>query len=119
MLLNLPTIHGKKMLEKTYDEMFELLNENERVGIMDKDNSMYQIYADLEKLVGKESMRKIHEQYKGQHVIFPQRIYKSEYVQKYISENPNELLSSIAKKFNYSERWVRQLKSKNNRKTIC
>lgn len=86
---------------------------------MDKNNSMYKIYADLENLIGNESMLKIYEQYKGQQITFPQRLYKSEYVKQYIINNPQEQSSSIAKKFNYSERWIQQLKRKNNKGTIC
>lgn len=85
---------------------------------MEKNDSMHKIYAELEKLVGTESMLKIYEQYKGQLVNFPQRIYKSEYVKQYIQENSSERTSAIAKKFNYSERWVQELKRK-NKNTIC
>ena len=85
---------------------------------MEDNDKMYKIYSELDKLVGRESMLKIYNQYKGQLVNFPQRIYKSDYVKQYIQENSTEHSSSIAKKFNYSERWVQELKRK-NKNTIC
>lgn len=66
-------------------------------------------YKEMAELIGLENTYKIYEHYKGQQLNLPQRIYSIEYVEKYVKENYNGVnLGEFAKKFNYSERRIRQ-----------
>ena len=68
------------------------------------------VYCEMAELVGIENTYKIYEHFKGQQMNFPQRIYSIQYVEKYVKENYDGTnLREFAKKFNYSERRIRQL----------
>ena len=68
------------------------------------------VYEEVAEVVGIENAFKIYEHFKGQQMNFPQRIYSQEYVERYVKENYDGTnLREFAKKFNYSERRIRQI----------
>lgn len=81
-------------------------------------SDLVSVYGEMAELVGVENAFKIYEHFKGQQMNFPQRIYSQEYVERYVKENYDGTnLREFAKKFNYSERRVRQiLKEKSTEK---
>lgn len=67
------------------------------------------IYSELLELVGEENTFKIFEYFRGQSATFPQRIYSTQYVARYVREHYDGTnLREFARKFNYSERQIRQ-----------
>lgn len=70
------------------------------------------VYCEIAEIVGTENAFKLYEHFKGQQLNFPQRIYSTEYVEAYVKENYDGTnLREFAKKFNYSERRIRQFLS--------
>ena len=68
------------------------------------------IYQDFFDVLGLELTVKIHENYKGLQVTFPTRLYAKEYIIKLLKEEyTGSNLKDLARKYGYSERWVRKL----------
>lgn len=68
------------------------------------------IYGELIPLLGVEIVECLYYHYRGQQITFPNRLYSSQYVERYIKMNYNgENHRELAKEFNYSERWMRKL----------
>ena len=70
----------------------------------------YDVYEEIRNEIGLENMEKIYKLFKGQQISFPLHLYKPESVKAYIAENPNAEVGTMSRKFEYSERWIRQLK---------
>lgn len=67
------------------------------------------VYCEMVEVVGVENTYKIFEHFKGQAVSFPQRLYSTQYVERYIKEHYDGTnLREFARKFNYSERRIRE-----------
>ena len=45
------------------------------------------IYCEIANAVGAENAVKIHELFKGQQILFPQKLYKKTYIYEYIRTN--------------------------------
>ena len=41
-------------------------------------------------ILGEDNVKKIHENYKGQQVTFPMKLYSKEYIDWYINENKDK-----------------------------
>lgn len=68
------------------------------------------IYMEIAEAVGTETAIAIHKLFKGQQIIFPQKLYKKEYIYNYIRENYNgRNVRELSQKFDYSDRRVRQI----------
>ena len=68
------------------------------------------IYTEIANAMGPDVAVTIHKLFKGQQILFPQRLYKKEYVYAYIKKNyDGSNVRELAKKFDYSERRVRQI----------
>ena len=73
------------------------------------------VYMEIAVEMGPEVATTIHKLFKGQQILFPQRLYKKEYVYSYIRENYNgKNVRELSKKFDYSERRVRQILNSND-----
>lgn len=68
------------------------------------------LYADLASLIGVEATIEVFKQYKGQQISFPVKLESKEFViqQIYLEYDGNNV-KQLAKKYNYSERWIRQI----------
>lgn len=70
------------------------------------------IYREVANNIGVENTVKLYEAFKGQQIVFPQRLYSKEYVNNYILENYNgSNLKEIGRTLGYSDRRIRQLLS--------
>lgn len=68
------------------------------------------VYMEIADKIGIEAAVAIHEMFKGQQIMFPQKLYSKEYIYCYIRENYNgRNVRELAKKFGYSDRRVRQI----------
>lgn len=69
-----------------------------------------EVYKELCSLVGEQNMKKIHGQYRGISVQFPQSLYSKEYVRDFIKEHMLLMKpKDIALRFSITERRVRQI----------
>lgn len=67
-------------------------------------------YKTVCELVGAENMLRLYEQYRGLQVMFPTRLYDKAYVREVIRKEFNgSNAHELAKRFNYSERWIRSI----------
>ena len=74
-------------------------------------------YAQLNEIVGTERMTKIFEQDRGRQISFPMRLYDREKVSRQIiAEYDGHNLAQLTKKYDYSQRWIRQI-IQNNRQS--
>jgi len=68
------------------------------------------IYADLADLLGFEVVLKIHNEFRGQQINVPVRLFSKEFVVSQIMENNDgSNMKSLATRYGYSEKWVRQI----------
>lgn len=68
------------------------------------------IYGEMAEVIGVEATISIYEQFKGQQITFPARLYKKSYVRKEVnSRYDGTNLKILAKEFNYTERWIRDM----------
>ena len=68
------------------------------------------IYEEIANELGIEVAIKLHQLFKGQQILFPQKLYKKEYIHEYIRTNYNgQNVRELSQKFGYSDRRVRQI----------
>lgn len=78
-----------------------------------KDEDFKGIYKNIVDLLGEEATIKLYENYKGQQVTFPMRLYSKKYVLRVIKEKYNgKNITELSKELDYSERWMRKLINK-------
>jgi len=71
------------------------------------------IYEEFAELVGIDAVVKIYTKFRGQQVNFPVRLFAQGYVINQILERyDGKNLNTLATKFGYSERWVREMLKK-------
>ncbi|WP_204120526.1 Mor transcription activator family protein [Levilactobacillus sp. 244-2] len=67
-------------------------------------------YAQLYELVGEELTEKIYEMYRGRQISFPMRLYNRDKVaEQIVEEYDGHNLDELTKKYEYSQRWIRQI----------
>ena len=70
------------------------------------------IYEEIAVEAGTETAIKIHKLFKGQQILFPQKLYKKEFIYSYIKQNYNgKNVRELSQKFGYSDRRIRQILS--------
>lgn len=75
-----------------------------------KPEQLQPVYNDLCNIVGLNSMLLIYSSYKGQQISFPQKLFSKEYIAAQIlSEYDGSNIKSLAKKYGFSERWIRKI----------
>lgn len=86
-----------------------------------KNSDLVPIYKEIADEIGVDNTIKIFNQFKGQQITFPQRLYTVDYVLAYIQEHRGKMtVRDIARKFGYSERRIRQLmKEKTDEKNLA
>lgn len=78
------------------------------------------VYEEIAEIIGEERIEEFYERFKGQQFVFPMKRYSREYVMQQISHlHRKEKISDIAKKFSYSERYVRKMLAEANRGEMC
>lgn len=78
------------------------------------------VYEEIAEIIGKERIEEFYERFKGQQFVFPMKLYSKEYVMQEISHLQGKTrISDIAKKFGYSERYVRKMLAEANQGEMC
>lgn len=73
-----------------------------------------EIYKEIAELIGKENTVKLYRLLKGQQISFPVRLYSKDYVKKrVICEYDGSNSKFLARRYGYSERWIRELIKEN------
>ncbi len=79
-----------------------------------KSNDLTGIYKEIAELIDVETAIQIHSHFRGIQVQFPIKLYTTEYIRKQILTDYKELsINDIARKYNYSERWIREILKEN------
>lgn len=72
------------------------------------------VYSEMIGVLGEDVVKKIHENYKGQQLTFPMKLYSKEYIERYIYENKDKKnIRELAKELGYSEKWIKSIISNN------
>lgn len=75
-----------------------------------KPEQLADIYKELSSIIGIEQTMLIYSAFKGQQVSFPVKFFSTEYTKDCIVKEYNgKNLKQLAKKYGYSERWIRIL----------
>ena len=84
------------------------------IFISDKScNEFNGIYAELAEIMNDKIVEQIYRHYKGQQVSFPMRLYSKAYIkEKILTEFNGKNYRELAQKYEYSERWVREIVKK-------
>ena len=73
------------------------------------------VYREMAEILGEEATLKIYENFRGQQVTFPMRLYSKSYVEEYIIKNYNgKNIKDISRKLGYTCNWVQQVINKLN-----
>lgn len=71
------------------------------------------IYKDIAEIAGEDAAKLMFQNFRGQQVVFPNKLYTSDYVARKIREEYNgENIKSLALKYGFTERWVRRILKK-------
>ncbi|CEQ15125.1 hypothetical protein [Paraclostridium sordellii] len=72
------------------------------------------IYSEMVEILGEDIVRLIYQNYKGQQVTFPMKLYSNEYVEKYIDKNiDSKTIREMCRELGYTEGWIKHLINKN------
>ena len=72
-----------------------------------KANDLSGIYKEIADIIGIEKTILLHDNFQGQQVTFPKKLYTKEYIIRKLKENEeNENMRTIAFKYGYTERNV-------------
>lgn len=75
-----------------------------------KADDLVDVYMEIADKLGVDTAVAIHELFKGQQILFPQKLYRKEYIYAYIKQNYNgKNVRELSKKFGYSDRRIRQI----------
>lgn len=68
------------------------------------------IYREIADNTDVETAIEIYELFKGQRILFPQKLYNKEYIAAYVKENyDGHNIRDLSRKFGYSDRRIRQI----------
>ena len=82
---------------------------------MSKKSENYRgIYKDMVEVLGDDITLKVYENYKGQQIIFPMRLYSDKYVIDYLNKYYNgKNLKQISRNLGYTCNWLQKVIKKN------
>ena len=82
---------------------------------MERKQERTPVYEEIAEIIGEERIGEFYERFKGQQFVFPMKLYSKEYVVQEIKRlQGKQKISDIAKKFGYSERYVRKMLAESN-----
>ena len=68
------------------------------------------VYKEIALTLGTETAIEMHKLFKGQQIIFPQRLYSKEFIHEYVKSNYNgSNIRELSQMFGYSDRRIRQI----------
>ena len=77
-----------------------------------KPDAYAEIYGEVAAQMGSETAEMIYRLFRGQTVVFPQRLYDQEYVRAFVRENEGKYtVRELSVLFGYSDRRIRQFMS--------
>ena len=86
------------------------------VGVdeLKKDTRLYNtLYKELSELIGVEATLEMYNQFKGQQITFPVRLYSSDSIKNQVLKEFNGAnFKELAKKYGYSEKTIRRMASR-------
>ena len=89
-------------------------------GILEKEiksSKFNDIYEELADYLGSDIAIKIFQRYKGQQITFPVKLYAMQYIVEQIAQNKHgESVKEIARKYGYTEQWIRRMMKKRQTK---
>ena len=72
------------------------------------------VYQEIAEILDVEYAIKLYEHFRGQQVVFPQKLYNKNYVYTYVRKNyDGSNMRELCQMFNYSDRRIRQILNKN------
>ena len=82
---------------------------------MSKKSENYRgIYKDMVEVLGHDITLKVYENYKGQQITFPMRLYSDKYIIDYLNKNyDGKNLKQISRKLGYTCNWLQKVINKN------
>lgn len=72
-------------------------------------NSLNGIYKDIAEIIGIEKTILLHDNFQGQQISFPKKLYTKEYIIQQIKNEDNENLKTMSFKYGYTERHLRRI----------
>jgi hypothetical protein len=72
-------------------------------------NSLNGIYKDIAEIIGIEKTILLHDNFQGQQISFPKKLYTKEYIIQQVKNEDNENLKTMAFKYGYTERHLRRI----------
>lgn len=73
-------------------------------------HGMAGVYKDIAEFAGEDMARLMHENFKGQQIVFPNKLYSAKYMAEKIREEYNgKNIKQLARKYGYTERWLRKI----------
>ncbi|MDU8966663.1 MAG: Mor transcription activator family protein [Clostridium sp.] len=71
------------------------------------------IYKDMVEILGEEITLQIYENYRGQQVTFPMRLYSKKYIEEYLLKNyDGKNLKKLSRELGYTCNWLQQVINK-------
>ena len=75
-----------------------------------KNEQLNGVYADLANLLGIDAVLKIHNEFRGQQLSMPVRLFAQPFIVSQIVESyDGHNVKALATRYGYSEKWVRQM----------
>ncbi|WP_411169275.1 Mor transcription activator family protein [Clostridium sp. MB05] len=79
-----------------------------------KSESYRGIYKDMVEVLGHDITLKVYENYKGQQITFPMRLYSDKYIIEYLKKHyDGKNLKQISRKLGYTCNWLQKVINKN------
>ena len=79
---------------------------------MENTENFAEIYQEIANAAGTETAVAIYRLFRGQQIMFPQKLYKKDYIYNYIRQYYNgRNVRELSQKFGYSDRRIRQIVS--------
>lgn len=86
----------------------------EKDGMSKKSENYRGIYKDMVEVLGADITLKVYENYKGQQVTFPMRLYSDKYVIDYLSKYyKGKNLKQISRNLGYTCNWLQKVIKRN------
>ena len=77
-------------------------------------NDLAGVYKEIANNTDVDTAIMIHNLFKGQQIIFPQRLYSKDFITAYVKDNYNgHNIREMSQKFGYSDRRIRQMLNEN------
>lgn len=102
--------HRKYASDNFRHKEIKFLNERSENKFLKTKEKYASLYQEMSELIGVENMEKMYSKYKGQQIVFPQKLYSSQYIYSYIVENQGVMsVRQMSEYLQLSDRRIRQI----------